>query len=238
MMQHEAIKTAVLEMWAHETPRPGSREIARRLGLKSCTSVLRIIREEVHTRHAEKRDLIVEDMDTLAESQRAAAQKILDDHEATGAHVPAPLLASVASTLTSLSRYWGLGADASVDVNVNGEVTHTVADDLVARVKFAMLGLDAINLDGVGSGRTPEEQVAALEAAGPIIDAVVVEDEDDDDYSYEDDGASYDTDTEVPGRWIGGKRIPWWNDNAWHWPAVDDDPDIDPDPTFYNGHVL
>jgi DNA-binding transcriptional ArsR family regulator len=102
------------------------------------------------------------------------------------------------------------------------------------------LGLDTTMADGVRSGRSPEEQVVALQGAQEVIDALAVSDpvmnDDADDY---DDAGSVDMDTsspdDEPGRWKGGKWIPWWEDNPWHW-IGEDEPE--PDPMFYNGPTL
>jgi len=137
------------------------------------------------------------------------------------------------------------GAPA-VQVQVNsdegdGDVSVSVAAQVVARTARVMAGLDAINLDGVGSGRTPEEQLAALKEIGPVfdvVDAELVEDDDDlYEAEYDDDSPLADADdstiTDTPGRWVNGFFVPFWNESPWLWVAIDDLPEADP--TFYNG---
>jgi len=96
-------------------------------------------------------------------------------------------------------RHYGLSPDLFIQVTHSDDVKVTHTDRLVQRMQRLMTGMDAINLDGVGSGRSPEEQVAALEAAGEVIDAEEVEDD-----QVDEDGRT----DEDAGRWYHGKWIP------------------------------
>ena len=210
--------------------------IADAIGWSTRSVAKRAIDRAIAERGVDARKRAWSRGDELVEESRKAVLTALRFHEEDGTPAPPPLLTAAASVSVSYDRRYGLVPDQYIQVTHSADVKVTVADQLVQRVRRVMDGLDAINLDGVGSGRTPEEQVAALEAIGPVLDVVDAEvvGEVDEDDGYDDLDTS--TPDDQPGRWKGGKWIPWWDDNQWHWVNLDDEPD--PDPAFFNGPVL
>jgi hypothetical protein len=94
-----------------------------------------------------------------------------------------------------------------------------------AQINRVMLGLDITMLDGVGSGRTPEEQLAALRDLPNVIDADVLDDEYDDDDAYDDDLGL------IPGGFVDGRFVALRQYSPWT--TFEDDPGYS-EPDTYN----
>ena len=242
---NEQRRSMIVDLYVSSSPHMSLQEIATKVGLKSRTSIHRVIRQEMHDRQAEHRERAWARADEMAEKVREASVAMIDFNLDSGAPPPPNVVTAAASALTAYARYYGLQPEEFVTVNHQGEVTVSVADSKRESALRLMQGLDALNLDNVGSGRSPEEQVAVLTAAGSVLDVVdaeIIEPDEGsmgyDDETDEDSGIDDDVDPTVPGRWESGKFIPWWDDNAWLWSPPDDlepDPSADPDPTYYNG---
>lgn len=207
----------MFELYMQDVP---VREIARRMGYKSSSSVSEQIRKAIDERGIHARQKAWDRADQVAEKVRRQAEALMDFYDESGAPAAPQALTAVATVLTAYDKHYGLAPGEYITMTHDGEVKVTVADQKRDAAIRLMLGLDALDLDGVGSGRSPEDQLAALSSAGDVVDAEIVVDDPhpddlddlDDDNAYDLPLASDDDAGEIPGRWVEGKFIPFWND--------------------------
>lgn len=134
-----------------------------------------------------------------------------------------------------LTEFAGLGEAARVRVDVTTDLQSTLQQTVEVDLPELQSLLDRMVVAGIGSGRTPGEQVAALDWTPPVIDAEVVDDDEDEDEGDEgdegDDGGKDADDDQpeltptndltnshpevpdgIPGRWVDDTFIPFWDE--------------------------
>jgi hypothetical protein len=229
-------------------------EIQAALGYKSLSTIKRRKAKVLANISQESIDRLQVRSVRVAEKLLTVADEMLEP--TPDGFPPSPqAYTAAAGGLRTVAAVTGIGAASRLEVDVQGGAQSVVHHKVTHELPKMLELMDRIAVGGIGSGRSPDDQVRAL-TAGPITGGDRPDDLDDDIYDAElvgdDDDPTIDPDffddrdpnftpigtfdlvfeegdDETPGRWEDGVFIAVWDDIDMLARTRDDDPDDSPE---------